>query len=81
MNMRWLICGTFVLLTVMAGCSKPAEEKEPVPIVDQPRPSSTTAQIIEDMTGKTDVKAGLRAEATIRKVKAQENKDLDEVMK
>jgi hypothetical protein len=32
------------------------------------------------MTGRADVRAGQRAAATIRKVSAQENKDLDDAM-
>jgi len=81
MKIKLLVCGTLALLAVTVGCSKPAEETKPIPIVDQPRPSSSVGQIIEDMTGKTDVKAGQRAAATIRKVSAQENKDLEETMK
>ena len=79
--MRRLVYGTFVLLVVIVGCSKSAEEKKLVPVVDQPRPSSSAVQIIEDMTGKTDIKAGHRAQATIKKVSAQEKTDLDEAMK
>jgi hypothetical protein len=81
MKTEWWTWGIVVSLAVMSGCSKPAEEKKAVPIVDQPRPSSSVGQIIEDMTGKTDIKAGQRAKATIKKVSAQENQDLEEVMK
>jgi hypothetical protein len=78
--MKWLMGLSALLLIAISGCCGEKEKEKPVPLVDQPRPSSSVGQIIEDMTGKTDVKAGQRAAATIRKVQAQETKDLNEVM-
>lgn len=78
--MKCTYLAAFVLLIGLAGCGKPAEEKKLVPLVDQPRPSSSIEAIVEDMAGKTDVKAGQRARKTIEKVSAQEKQDLEEVM-
>ena len=55
--------------------------KKPVPLADQPRPSSSVEQIVEDMTGKTDIKAGEKAKAALRKIQAQETKDLNDQQK
>ena len=78
MNLKCIACG---LLALAVGCGQETQQTKTIPMKDQPRPSGTAAQIIEDMTGKTDVKAGQRAAATIHRVNEQETKDLDEVMK
>lgn len=78
--MKRIVCIVSIALVAIAGCSRKAEEKKAVPIAEQPRPSSSVGQIVEDMAGKTDVKAAHRARATIERVSAQEKSDLQEIV-
>ena len=79
--MKWLTTGIAVaVLGVIAGCSQQEEPKKVVPIEEQARPASTAAEIVEDMAGKTDVKAGRRARAALQKIGTQERNDFNEVV-
>jgi hypothetical protein len=57
-------------VAALAGCRRVPETED----------KSAATQLIEDMTGKTAVDARRRAEEQIRKVSAEHNQDLDQVM-
>jgi len=57
-------------VAALAGCRRAPETEE----------KSAATQLMEDMTGKTAVDARRRAEEQIRKVSAEHNQDLDQVM-
>ena len=71
MRMLWVVA-----LVGLAGCSGKTQSEQAVQTnaVQQ----STAAQVIDGMTGVSAVKAGRRAEDTIRRVSEKKNKDLDE---
>lgn len=71
--------GTQIVLGVLAaaaltlgGCS----QQEQKPPGAQP---SASRQIVEDMTGYTQVKTARKAEKQIKEVSAEHNKDLNEI--
>ena len=68
-----------LLVAVLAGCSK-KPDATPADASKQATGGGTVNQVVEGMTGKSDIEAGQRAKATIRKISAQENKDLNEAM-
>jgi hypothetical protein len=66
----------------LAGCSQQDQQKTESSAA-QPEKAETTThhpQIVEDLTGYTQVKTGRKAEKKIKEVSAEHNKDLNEIM-
>lgn len=76
--MKSAICA-LTLVVLVAGCTKPAD-KEKTGAAAKDKPQSTTGQAIDYMTGKTAVKAGQKARATLEGVSARKKDDLDQVL-
>jgi len=72
-----LVIGTALLVV---GCGKSDEKKNADDQYKTPLTGTAAGQVIEDMTGMTQAKAGREAAEKLRKIGAQENKDLNEVM-
>lgn len=63
-----------VLMFILAGCSKPAETDSTT------EAKSTMRTAVDGFTGKTAVDAGEHAKAEIRRISAEKDKDLEEVL-
>ena len=69
-----------VALALACGCTA-GKEPEPSPgAATNTHPQSAGARMIDDITGKTAVDAGLRAKETIRKAGAVRSRDLNEAL-
>lgn len=70
-------------VAVLAGCAdsrRKTDAKSDEPTHGRGGTPSAAVQMIEDVSRKTAVKAGRRAQATIEKTSAERNRDLDEVL-
>lgn len=76
-KMRLLV---IIAAVLFAGCSRTVETEQAEEKKAQAPAESTARQVIDGMTGRTAVKAGRKAKATLEKVGAQEKQDLDEVL-
>ena len=76
--MRVLVIITAVIL--FAGCSRTTSTGKADEKNAQAPGKSTAMQVVEGMTGKTAVDSGRKARATIEKVSAQENQNIDEIL-
>jgi len=75
------LCAAAAFLVSGAACSRnevPANTSTNGPSAAQHR--SGMGLVIEDLAGRTDTRAGLRAQETIRRVSRQEQQALDEAM-
>jgi len=71
-----------VTLTAAVAISCVNENSRDAAAVPTNRPGKTAAQTaVEGFTGKTAVDAGRKAEATIRQISAEHNRDLNEAMR
>lgn len=52
----------------------------PTNATNAPQKRSSMGMVVEDLAGRTDIKAGQRAQETIRRVSKQEQQALDEVL-
>jgi hypothetical protein len=66
------------MLIAAFGCRKSPEKTVPEKVA--PKPKSSVTVMIEGVTGKTAIDAGEKTKDKIRKISAQHNEDLNEVM-
>jgi hypothetical protein len=66
------------MFTLVVGCRKSTDKPEPKKA--EPKPKSSVNVMIDGVTGKTAVDAGLKAKADINNISKKRNEDLNEVL-
>ena len=70
------LLGLVLPVVIVTGCGSGTDRAES----DAPKEKSTGELVVDGLTGRAAVEAGLQAKATIKAVSTERNKDLSDVM-